>query len=401
MWQKNPAVSGRDLAGALDRERLAGRLGALVRARSENPPGAEAQAARLAAGLCRELGLEVSEHEGAPGRPSVLARLACGPGPVLTFCSHIDVVPAGERALWNGVDPFGAEVRAGRMHGRGTADAKGPVAAALEAVALLRALEVPLAGTLELALVADEEAMGFLGTGYLVGRGVLKPDLAIVGEPTSLRVVRAQRGAAWLRLTTRGRAAHGSEPSRGVNAIEHMAALIAELPASLPARTHPLLGAPTLNVGTISGGEKVNIIPASCSIEIDRRTLPGETLAEVVASLEAAVERARERVPGLQAAVETLAACDPFEVPEDAPLVEVARACAAEAGVEPEVIGFRGASDARFLAEAGAQTIVWGPGDISLAHTARESIDLAELETAAVAYALACARLLAPPGSGA
>ena len=399
MWQKTPPVSAQELAGALDRERLVGRLEALVGVASENPPGLEAEAARLAAGFCRELGFEVGEYEGAPGRPSVVARRRYGPGPVLTYCSHLDVVPSGDPALWGGLDPFGAEVRAGRMYGRGTADAKGPIAAALEAAALLRDLGVALAGTLELALVADEEAMGFLGAGQLVAQGVLTPDLAIVGEPTSLRVVRAQRGAVWIRLTTHGRAAHGSEPSRGVNAIAHMARLIPELERSLPELHHPLLGGPTLNVGTISGGAKVNVIPASCSVEIDRRTLPGESSADVVAGIEAAVERARTRLPGLSVTVETIAACDPFELPADSLVVQAARAAAAEAtGGAAEVVGFRGASDARFLAQAGAETIVWGPGDITLAHTARESIELAEVETAAVAYALAFARLLAPAG---
>jgi acetylornithine deacetylase/succinyl-diaminopimelate desuccinylase-like protein len=178
-----------------------------------------------------------------------------------------------------------------------------------------------------------------------------------------------------------------------------MARLIPELERSLPELHHPLLGGPTLNVGTISGGAKVNVIPASCSVEIDRRTLPGESSADVVAGIEAAVERARTRLPGLSVTVETIAACDPFELPADSLVVQAARAAAAEAtGGAAEVVGFRGASDARFLAQAGAETIVWGPGDITLAHTARESIELAEVETAAVAYALAFARLLAPAG---
>src|SRR5439155_26474122 len=134
--------------------------------------------------------------------------------------------------LWD-TDPFGAAVADGRLTGRGSADAKGPVAAALEAVAMLKEAGFAPAGTLELELVADEETMGFKGAGHLVERGLIAPDLAIVGEPTSLRVVHAQRGSGWYRITVRGKAAHGSAPERGVNAIEHMAGVLRHLPESL------------------------------------------------------------------------------------------------------------------------------------------------------------------------
>jgi succinyl-diaminopimelate desuccinylase len=283
------------------------------------------------------------------------------------------------------------------MHGRGASDAKGPIAAAIEAVELLRAVDWPLAGTLELELVADEETMGFKGAGHLVAEKIISPDFAIVGEPTSLRVVRAQRGACWTRITTRGVAAHGSAPERGVNAIRHMSELVLRLEETLPDETHALLGGPTIGVGTIRGGEKVNIIPASCTIEVDRRTIPGETEESVLSCLDDAVQLARKRFPNLDAEIEIMFKSMPFEVPADAAIVtQVAAAMGDATGREPELVGFRGASDARFLFEAGADVVLCGPGDITLAHTARESIDLAELEHAALGYALAFARLLAP-----
>lgn len=384
-----------DIRAHLDRDRLVGRLSELVRAASENPPGNEAEAAGLAAGYCDELGLEVSEHEAEPNRPSVVARWPGNGGPTLCYCSHIDVVPAGDRALWD-VDPFAATIRDGRLLGRGSADAKGPIAAALEAIAVLRALGTRLSGTLELALVSDEETMGFKGAGYLVDEKVLRPDLAIVGEPTRLRVVRAQRGACWYRITTKGVAAHGSAPEHGVSAIRHMAELVLRLEETLPDVGHDLLGGPSVNVGTIRGGEKTNIVPASCVIEVDRRTVPGETEESVRATIDRAVELCRDRFPDLDAHIALEFVSRPFEVPEEARVVtEVAGAVTDAAGVPAELAGFRGASDARFLAEAGASVVVCGPGDIGIAHTAREHIDLDELELGAVAYALAFARLLA------
>lgn len=388
------------LAVALDRERLLGRLRSLVRTPSENPPGDEAAVGALTLGYCEELGLDVVVHEAVPGRPNIVARWSLGDGPTVAFCSHIDVVPIGDRSLWTH-DPLGAEVVGGRLHGRGSSDAKGCVAAALEAVAILKSVGARLSGTLELVLVSDEEAMGFKGAGYLLEEAIIGPDCAIVGEPTGLRVVRAQRGGCWMRLTARGRAAHGSEPSRGINAITRMAAVLLELEASLPDITHPALGAPTISTGTISGGAKVNVIPAECVAEVDRRTIPGETRASVLAGIEGAIERARRRYPDVDVSTEVVFFAEPFEVAADAPLVRTVAAATGEVlGRDAELMGFRGASDARFFAERGADAVLLGPGDISLAHTADESIDLVELEQGALSYAVSFARLLGERADG-
>jgi acetylornithine deacetylase/succinyl-diaminopimelate desuccinylase family protein len=381
----------------VDGARLTALLSGLVRARSENPPGEEAEVAGLVEAECREMGLEVEIVESEPGRPSVVARWAGGPGPHLIYCSHIDVVPAGNRDLWE-VDPYGAEIADGRMYGRGSSDAKGCVAAALEAVRALKESGFEPAGTLELMMVSDEETMGFKGAGYLMDQGRLGSDIGIVGEPTSLRVVTAQRGANWAKITTRGVAAHGSAPERGRSAIKHMAEIVLQLEETLPADVHPILGGPNINVGTIRGGEKVNIVPAWCEIEVDRRSLPHETRADVLAQLNEAVERARRRFPDLEAEVDLMFSGDAFEVARDALTVKtLSQAVWDVTGAPGKLIGFRGASDARFLAESGAETVLCGPGDITLAHTAHESIDLKELELGARVYALTFARLLGTP----
>ena len=388
------SVAATDLSGHLDRTRLVDRLATLVGTESENPPGNEARVGEIAREMCEALDLKVDVYEAVPDRPNLIARWEGDPGPTLGFCSHLDVVPAGDRSLWT-IDPYAAHIEDGKMFGRGSSDAKGPIAAALEAVAILQASGFTPRGCIELELVSDEESGGFKGAGYLAEQGIVHPDIAIVGEPTLLRVVRAQRGIAWSRLTTRGVAAHGSAPERGVNAIDHMAAIVRELNASLPDITHPVVGGPTISIGTIHGGEKLNIIPASCVIEIDRRTIPGETDEEVIAQFEAAIERARSDHPDIDATVEVVDSGMPFEVDEGSKLVQTMAVAAAEAtGRETEIIGFRGASDARFLVEAGAETIVFGPGDITVAHTAREFIELDGLADGALAYALAFARLL-------
>jgi len=386
--------SATDIAAVIDRERLIGRLETLVRTPSENPPGEEAEAARVSANYCEALGFEVSLHELEPGRPSVVAKKVFGEGPTLCYCSHIDVVPAGVHDLW-AHPPYAANVVDGQMHGRGSSDAKGPIAAALEAVEVLNALGAELGGTLEFALVADEEAMGLKGAGFLVDEGIVSPDLTIIGEPTALRIVRAQRGPCWLRIVTRGQAAHGSAPERGVNAIKHMAEIVSHLEETLPDITHEVVGGPSINVGTIQGGVKVNVVPAYCVAEIDRRSIPGETKDSVVASVQAAIDIAKSRYPDIDAVIELPVYGNPFEVPDDSAVLGHLIAAVTETkGSEAEVMGFRGSSDARFFAEAGSDVVVCGPGDITVAHTAREYIDLGELELGAIAYARAFARLL-------
>ena len=388
--------SAADIAPVIDRDRLIERLTTLVQVPSENPPGEEAEAARVAARYCEALGFDVSLHELDPGRPSVIGRKVFGEGPTLCYCSHIDVVPAGDHELWKHA-PYGAEIIDGQMHGRGSSDAKGPIAAAMEAVDALHAVGAELTGTLEFALVADEEAMGFKGAGFLVEDKVLTPDYTIIGEPTHLRIVKAQRGPCWLRIVTRGKAAHGSAPERGVNAILHMAEIVSHLQETLPDITHEVVGGPSVNVGTISGGTKVNIVPAYCVAEIDRRSIPGETKESVAASIQAAIDLAKEKYPDIDASIELPIYGKPFEVPDDSAVLQnVIAAVTDTQSSDAEVVGFRGSSDARFFAEAGSDVVVCGPGDITVAHTAHEYIDLDELERGAVAYAAAFARLLGP-----
>ena len=386
--------SAADISPVIDRDRLIGRLEALVKTPSENPPGEEKEAARLAAKYCEDLGFEVSLHEKEPDRPSVVARKVFGDGPKLCYCSHIDVVPAGEHDLW-AHPPYSATIVDGQMHGRGSSDAKGPIAAALEAVEAINALQPDLNGTFELALVADEEAMGFQGAGYLVEQKIVEPDYTIIGEPTRLRIVKAQRGPCWLKIITRGVAGHGSAPERGKSAIKHMAEIISHLEETLPDITHDVVGGPSISVGTIHGGTKVNVVPAYCVAEVDRRSIPGETIESVVASVQAAIDIAKQKYPDIDATIDLPVYGNPFEVsPDSAVLKDVTAAIADAQGSEGEAVGFRGSSDARFFAEAGSDVVVCGPGDISVAHTAHEFIDLDELVTGSVAYASAFMRLL-------
>jgi acetylornithine deacetylase/succinyl-diaminopimelate desuccinylase-like protein len=223
----------------------------------------------------------------------------------------------------------------------------------------------------------DEEA-GQAGSRALVKSG-FKADLGIVGEATQCKVVTAHKGNVWLRIRTRGRAAHGSRPELGSNAIAAMARIIELLQSSyasdLASRRHLLLGKPTLNIGTIQGGEQPNIVPDFCEIRVDRRTLPGETTTSVLHELRSAF-----RQGGLRAQVtsDRFAPCNSMETNPRLPLVAgLMTACKQE---KPEAVDYF--CDASILSAGGTPSVVFGPGDIAQAHTSNEWVEVAQLERA-------------------
>ncbi len=362
----------------------------LVRAPSENPPGNEAPAAEVAAFLCKEAGLSVETVEAAPGRTNVIATLDSGkPGPTLLFNGHLDVVPIVEESLWEH-PPFEAVVEHGILHGRGSADMKGAIASAIAAAHALS--DTSLVGKLVLHLVADEEVFGPLGTITLRDRGLIQADAAIVGEPTSLHVGIAQRGLFWTRVTTHGVAAHGSIPERGVSAVEAMARVVTALRGMSFDRTHPLLGRPTINVGTIRGGGKINIVPALCEIEVDERVLPGDGPDFLRAELEAEIQ---PHVEPASATLEVINQANGYEIAHDQPIVTLAiDAHRAVRGTDAERVGMMGATDAAIINALGVPAIVFGPGSLALAHTTREQVEISELVDAAKMYAAMAHRFL-------
>ena len=231
------------VADAVDPKEVVALARALIAAPSENPGGTEEAVAEVVTGVLAGLGADPTTVRSDAGRPSVIARIGSGGRPKLVWNGHLDVVPAGAPDTW-AHGPWDGVVEDGRLFGRGAADMKGPVAAALAAAAAIRRAGVELSGTLEFHLVADEELAGTHGTRVLWDRGLLDADAAIVGEPSELQLGLAERGGAWITLTAYGRAAHGSQPHRGVNAITSMARYLLRLPEVLPDLEHPLTGAP-------------------------------------------------------------------------------------------------------------------------------------------------------------
>ncbi|WP_278199539.1 M20 family metallopeptidase [Thermaerobacter marianensis] len=389
------------LAAALPRQATVELARDLIRAVTVNPPGHEDRAAAVAVPWLQRHGFDVTIYAPRPGRASVVARRrGAEPGPTLLWCGHLDVVAAGDPGRWPH-PPFAGVVDGDRLYGRGAVDMKGPVAAALGAAAALDRLGGPRRGTLVLALVADEEAMGRHGAGWLARQGLLRADGAIVGEPTRLHLVRAQRGAAWFHVRLEGRTAHAAVPHLGASAVAAAARLVLALEERVWDAFHPLLGPPTASVGSIRGGDHPNRVPERCELVVDRRAVPGETEAGVRQEVEAVVAEVLRRHPGVTATITRWRWAEPAETPEDAAVVRLVQAAArAVTGEDPPEAGTVAVTDMRYLVAAGTPAVIFGPGRPDLAHAPGEFIAVEELAQGALLYATAFAGWLGVAGTG-
>lgn len=338
---------------------------------AQDPRAGEQRVADFLAATAARAGLDVEFQTVAPGRSNLMVRLSPR-GKLrqrLLLAPHMDTVNATE-------EQFTPRIRNGRLFGRGACDTKGSVAAMLMALCeLAQGAQRPEETEIIFAALVDEE-QSQAGSRALAARGVTA-DLAIVGEPTRLQVVTAHKGIMWIGLETRGKAAHGSSPELGRNAVHAMARVVdllqTDYAALLRRRRHPLLGCATINVGTICGGSQANIVPDRCTIVLDRRILPGETETSVRREILGILRREKLAVVFLK---DKLPPCLPMETDPRHPLV----ARFLQTARQRHPAGVRYFSDASVLAHGGIPSVVFGPGDIAQAHTADEWISLESLE---------------------
>lgn len=348
-----------------------------VNPREGSAPAEEAMANFVATWL-DDAGLQVSVEEVLPGRPNVIARLPGRDGSkALLLEGHMDTVEVDGMT----VPPFEGTVRDGRLYGRGSADAKGPLAAFMLAVGDLAARHVVPPNDILLAAVADEEHR-FRGVLHLLdSHGPLSA--AVVGEPTRLRMITAHKGCLRFAVRTVGRSAHSSQPWDGQNAIDSMIDVALFLRNTLAPeaaeRVHPLLGSATLCPAVIEGGTAINVVPSSCVLLLDRRTLPDEDPAAVWAVYRDRIEGlAPDRIRVEQPALTSQA----LDTPGDSPLVLTMADVLRRHGLEPAPTGANYGSDASKLCGHGIPSVVFGPGSIGDAHSANESIEVSEVRTA-------------------
>jgi len=354
------------------------------RAADGSPGRGERAIATYARELLDGLGLETHVYEANAGRPSVVGILrGTGAGRSLMLNGHLDTVGPGAMR-----EPFAPRVEGGRLHGRGAYDMKGPLAACIGAAHAIARQDRRPKGDLVLALVADEEDAS-LGTREVLRHHAV--DGAIVAEPTGMRLCLAHKGFVWLAVKTRGVACHGSDYLRGVDAntrmIQALGPLV-ELQDRLPAgEAHPLVGPVSLHLAQLDGGEGPSIYAGRCRGRIEIRTIPGEASIRALEEVGSIVESARATMPADAIELEEELARPPFEaVPGSVVAASVADATAALLGSPPEIIGVPFWTDAAFLREGGADTVVFGPSGAG-AHADEEWVDLESVLDCAAIFA--------------
>ncbi|MCC7491187.1 MAG: M20 family metallopeptidase [Fimbriimonadaceae bacterium] len=357
------------------------------------PRAEEAVAAYLVPRLTA-LGMTLQRHPVAPGRDNLLARWDGPPGHrPLTLEAHMDTVGTAEMSI----PPHGAEVRDGALWGRGACDTKGSLAAFLAALEIARAEGWRFDRPVQFVAAMGEES-GCQGAYALAAAGV-ELGWVVVGEPTGCEVVVGHKGCVWLEVTATGYSAHGSTPEAGDNAVYRIGRVLAWMQQhwipGLRARQDPLLSHPTANVGVIQGGEIVNAVPARCRIEVDHRFLPQDPIEQVVGSFEDALHAALpDDAPKLTVAVRG-GPYPGFASSPDGEFASRLRTAVQSAGGVGSATGVSYFTDAGPYHAAGQEALVFGPGDIRLAHGPAEHLPLTELyrATASIVALLAGLRV--------
>ena len=402
----------------------------LVRIPTVNPPGDAYEACARFIGerlKPRGFAVEYVRAHGAPGdsdakpRVNVVARWqGSSAGDCVHFNSHIDVVEAGSG--WTS-DPFGAEIREGKIYGRGTSDMKGGLAASIIACEALIESGLPIPGALEISGTVDEESGGFAGVGYLAERGYFsKPRVhhVIIPEPLGVdRICLGHRGVWWSEVETKGRIAHGSMPFLGDSAINHMSAFIHLLETQLQPRLKqrhtsepvepPGARVSTLNINSIHGGQVEQhyvtdargwptadspspVVAHSCRTVLDRRFIAEENLEAVKQEIIDMLDELKRTRPGFDFGIRDIMSFVPTATPRDAPVVDAtARAIARVLGREPSYISSPGTYDQKHIVRTGKlkDCIAYGPGILDLAHQPNEYVGIQELVDSAKVMALA------------
>ena len=346
----------------------------LIRANSENPPGNEYEAAMIVKREMDSIGMRTGIHEFAKGRPNIVGVLRGSPGgKKLLLTTHIDTVPAGKG--WKR-DPFGAEVRNGRVYGRGATDSKCNVVACLEAAR--RVAGSGFGGELIVAITSDEETGSRYGLKPLLDKGIIRPDYSLVVDGHGFEVVVAQKGLVQFRVTVYGRKAHGAYPWLGDNAIDKASDIICRLREyRFSFRKNPLLKPPSMNIGVIRGGDKVNIVPDCCEFEVDLRYLPGMDSRKIMGDIRKIIEKTTRRYN-----IEVMDEQKPYQIERNNPIVTTLIKSLSKHRKGAEATGSEGATPVSFFRSNATST---GFGEPCVAHMTDEFVKIRNVEDGASA----------------
>ncbi len=354
----------------------------LIQARSTVDVG-ELASANLLAEYFTDYGFDCRvdtwDDEDGVTRANCLAHLkSSGEKPALLFASHLDVVPPGD-SPWS-TDPFTPAEIDGRIYGRGSTDMKGPMVAAAVAIVDCVQSGVELKGDIIFAATAGEETDSCGIKRFIKEFQQQGPSIAgiIVPEPTDFKVVIAHRGILWLEITTAGKTAHSSMPHLGVNALSKMVKLLNRLEDFQPAFTaHPQLGSPSVSINVIHGGKAANVVPDSCSVTVDIRTVPGQLQADITGQVKSICKELKEQDPEFHADIKVLRTAEALE--GDANSEFIKNICLAGDIAKTSAVGYT--TDGPFLVQLNAPIVIFGPGKPSICHQPDEYVEIADLET--------------------
>lgn len=358
----------------------------LIAFRTEVPPGDEEECAKYIKDILTDMHIEGSElvlDKFEHRRANLVARL--GPKePGLLLGGHMDVVPAGDESAWSH-PPFDGTVSDGKLFGRGSADMKTGIAAMLKAIEATAKKGKMRRGLVFVATAGEE--VGFEGLKSLLERklvGAGSARFGVLGEPTSLRPVRAHKGGATFKVTLGGKSGHASRPELGVNAIEKCASFVEALSAwtkSVSKTTDPDLGATIATPTVVKGGTKSNVIPGTCELTVDARWIPEHGTAFVEKGLNSIVSSLRKKDSGFDARVELMYDTYSLKLPPDHPAVELAERMS---GFKAEAAPY--GTEASLYTECGVPSVVLGPGSLKQAHIVDEFVKLSEATKALSIY---------------
>ncbi|HEX3026251.1 MAG TPA: M20 family metallopeptidase [Clostridia bacterium] len=385
----------------------------LIRCRSDYPPGDTREVAEACRRKFEEAGIPAeliyphpdtftiwNDHVDVTKIPSVIGTYQGDKeGPVLLYNAHIDTVPGDNIKNWRN-DPFSGIIEDGKyIYGRGAGDDKGSVAAQVMAAVILARAGIKLKGTLQISPVADEEASSYRGTKFLRDEGYLKPDIVVIGEQTDNKIAVAERGVLWMKITIIGKGAHAAMPWAGNNAVARAAEFVnlinTEYADELEKRTNPYLPHATASVTGFNGGIKDNVIPELCTLTIDRRLVPGETVEMAVGEIKNLLKKAAADHSFEWDVRVTYDAGPPVNTQPNDPLIQSMLKIKEElTGAPDQPIGYRQGSDGRLFTHLGIPIAIYGPSDPAVGHAPNERVSIEQLLEATRVYILIAMRIL-------
>jgi acetylornithine deacetylase/succinyl-diaminopimelate desuccinylase family protein len=384
-WWRSPIAEVHDVVNEkkLAKE-LVGILSDLIAIPSPYPPGESVAICRYAAERLRKAGYRMKVAARRKGVDNVVAKLGKS-RPRIVFNAHVDTVGVGERKNWVS-DPLKARIKDGLVFGLGAGNCKGSMAVQVWVAEEIARRGGPRNGEVSFTFVADEENLGPDGMSFLRDTGLVTPDVLVLGAQTENQLIVAERGVMWVRITTKGRAAHAGNPLGGDNAIRRMMRLLAAIERDVAPRIDARVDGAmrsTMNIGMIRGGHNTNVVPDACMAEIDRRLLPSERVKDAFAEIKAVLDAAGE--PAGSWTIEFLTGTNGFKGEDSGRgIATLAAAIKARLGRPAQFLNATGVSDGRYFADDGIEIVNFGPGSGSQGHAANESVPVDQMVDAAM-----------------